>query len=224
MSVGASWAGVRVLTAIEADGNAAHSYRLNHAKVKVLQCTLESVREFSRPKVTEPLIVFGGPPCQGFSVSNQRTRDKHNPKNWLFRHYLRFVRLVEPDWVVFENVSGIAQTENGLFLERVQSGLKRLGYDSVTWVLNASDFGVPQRRTRLFIVGNRSGVRILDPKYAGLPSTVGDAICDLPPLSNGANVDRLPYRSSPRSTYARQMRGALKSSTNHLVTNNAPLI
>ena len=64
-------------------------------------------------------VLFGGPPCQGFSYSNLRTRSSENLNNWLYIEFMRVVRLWEPDWVVFENVKGLTNTEGGIFLEQV---------------------------------------------------------------------------------------------------------
>jgi len=58
-------------------------------------------------------ILFGGPPCKGFSTSNQKTRNKANDDNWLFKEYLRITKEAKPDWVIVENVQGIIETENG---------------------------------------------------------------------------------------------------------------
>jgi DNA (cytosine-5)-methyltransferase 1 len=88
--------------------------------------------------------------------------------------------------------------------------------------LNAADFGVPQRRTRLFLVANRSGISIAPPVPRTKAVSVGEAIGDLPVLKNGASVDTLPYGLTPPSMYARQLRKRLAISSNHLVTANQP--
>ena len=168
--------------------------------------------------------MFGGPPCQGFSTSNQRTRTETNPQNWLFLQYIRVVKLLQPEWIVFENVIGITQTAKGHFLEMVRSALADAGYPTIQSILNSADFGVPQRRTRLFLVANRSGVHFSQPAPLTKVVTVGEAIDDLPILGNGASVDTLPYGSTPPSPYARRLRGTLALSSNHLVTNNQPFV
>ena len=109
-------------------------------------------------------VLFGGPPCQGFSTSNQKTRNSDNPDNWLFEEYIRIVRLCRPDWVVFENVKGIIDTEGGIFFDHVLKRLKRAGYIISWWVLNSSGFGVPQYRNRLFVIGSLHGVVVAEPK------------------------------------------------------------
>ena len=225
MSLGAEWAGIEVAAAIEADPHAAETFRLNHANSLMLNQRIELVKEipFQRDK-QDRLIVFGGPPCQGFSTSNQRTRGSSNPANWLFKHYLRLVKQLSPDWVVFENVTGLSITESGHFLDAVMQGFKKLGYATESLILNAHEFGVPQRRSRLFIVASLHQEKFTAPKGDQTEVTVTDAINDLPILRNGSMVDVRPYRSEPHSDYARKMRGAVTSCGNHLVTRNAPYV
>jgi DNA (cytosine-5)-methyltransferase 1 len=166
MSLGAQWAGVRVRFAVELDVHAAKTYAANHPYVSVINTRIENVRSITVPKRERPLILFGGPPCQGFSTSNQRTRTSENPLNWLFRDYIRIVRELMPDWVVFENVPGIVVTEGGRFLKAVLLDFVRLGYRTEHFVLNAVNFGVPQRRSRLFVVASlhNEAVQIQSPR------------------------------------------------------------
>lgn len=222
MSVGAAWAGIDVQVAIESDPHAAATFSRNHPGVSVLDKKIETIRSCESLgvlKKRDALIVFGGPPCQGFSTSNQRTRTAKNPSNWLFSEYLRFVKMLLPQWVVFENVKGILETEGSYFLDRVTSGLKRLGYGVSVWLLNASDFGVPQKRSRVFVIGFLDGSEIPKPEPTSRDLvTVRHAIKDLPILRNGASTNVLPYRCAAGSLFARGMRGRLQSCANHFVT------
>jgi len=225
MSLGATLAGLKVQFALESNRHACRTYASNHHGTELLYKRIEDVvksdfKSFRSRR--HELIVFGGPPCQGFSTSNQRTRTLTNPQNWLFLQFIRVVRLVQPEWVVFENVIGITQTARGQLLDHIRSALADAGYPTTQLILNAADFGVPQRRTRLFLIANRSGIETTPPPLFAEPVTVGEAIGDLPELRNGASVNELPYGLFPPSPYARQLRGALKFATNHLVTNNCP--
>ena len=225
MSLGASLAGVKVLYALEANRHACTTYAHNHRDSKLLHKRIEDVVKSDFKSLRNRrhgLIVFGGPPCQGFSTSNQRTRTVDNPQNWLFLQYIRVVKLLQPEWIVFENVIGITQTAKGHFLRTVRSALADAGYPTTQLTLNAADFGVPQRRTRLFLIANRSGISLSSPLPLAKTVSVGQAIGDLPALINGASVDSLPYGSAPPSTYAQQLREGLVVSSNHLVTNNNP--
>lgn len=206
MSCGALAAGIRVALAIEADPNATATYSHNHKETIVLEQRVEQIKKKTMESVKrgkEGTIVFGGPPCQGFSYSNQRTRKVDNPNNWLFLEFLRVVKLWHPDWVVFENVRGITDTEGGIFLEQVIEGLENDGYSVAHAVLNAVDFSVPQNRSRLFVVGRRGKITPRLPSQQKLPTVkVCDAIADLPELSNGASVSQLSYPRPAKSKYA----------------------
>lgn len=227
MSVGASMAGVKVAVAIEADFYAASTYSKNHPGTLVIQDDIRRIDPDQislLPKIRrtkEPIVVFGGPPCQGFSTSNQRTRSAANPSNWLFKEYTRFVKKMYPDWIIFENVRGIVETEHGAFLEHVSRELKKTGYTLTVGILNAMHFGVPQDRSRLFIIGSLHGESApLPQKKHGL-ITVNEALADLPPLENGASYDILRYSSKALSPYGEMMRGKLAHCDGHLVTHNA---
>ena len=148
-----------------------------------------------------------------------------NANNWLYMEYMRLVKEVRPDWVVFENVKGLIETENGFFLEAVLDGFKKLGYTTNHFVLNSANFGVPQRRNRLFIIGSLHGIEVSAPQSSVKKHrTVKDAIHDLPELENGDAPDLEKYAKSAESTYAKKMRGKLDECWNNVVTDNAPHI
>lgn len=222
--MGAQAAGVRIAYAIEANRHAAATYRANHPGIPMIADDIRSVTEFPTIRDSGPVVVFGGPPCQGFSTSNQRTRSSENPANWLYKEFMRFVEGVCPDYVVFENVKGIVETEQGTFLSAILEGFDAAGYKTTHGVLNAADFGVPQRRSRLFIVASRIGSVPLPMPTVGEAPTVWDAISDLPELENGALVSEMPYSRAPHSPYAEKMREGCHVSHNNLVTKNAPHI
>ena len=225
MSLGAQMAGIDVKVAIEIDHHASATYRKNHAATKVIENDVTKINTIDIPTKGNMTVLFGGPPCQGFSTSNQRTRSRNNPSNWLFKEFIRIVRLWCPDWVVFENVRGIVETENGLFLNSIINDFEAAGYTCSYGVLCASAFGVPQVRSRFFLVGSRHGVSISMPSPKGCqPVTVHDAISDLPSLPNGATENYLPYSSTTHSNYAKSMRSIQAGCTGHLVTQNAPHI
>ncbi len=225
MSLGAVQAGVDVRLAVESDKYAAATYAYNHPQTKVFAEDIRRVRRINIPSNGESRIIFGGPPCQGFSTSNQKTRNSNNPNNWLFREYIRIVKLWKPDWVVFENVQGIADTEGGMFLDFVLKAFKKLGYTTSWWILNSSDYGVPQKRNRLFIIGSLHGIEVRKPEPDNEKSiSVKDAIFDLPNLKNGASKNIMPYKKIKPSGYANVLRCGLKASANHLVTRNNSLV
>ena len=229
MSQGAVSAGVKVALAVESDRNAAATYAQNHRETCLYA---GDIRGFTDRKIkairhgTKATVVFGGPPCQGFSYSNSRTRTAGNPENWLFTEFLRVVRAWQPDIVVFENVQGIVNTANGTFLRHVLRGLEELKYNAIHGVLNAADFGVAQNRARLFLLASRHRCHTLhlpEPQILN-PPTVAEAIGDLPPLANGAHENRLPYKCEATSSYARRLRGGMRECANHLVTKSSPVV
>lgn len=227
MSTGAAMSGIDVRYAVEMDKHAAATFALNHPSTKLFDRDIRKVRatDFGSLDRAEPLIIFGGPPCQGFSTSNQKNRDSANTNNWLYREYLRMVKEVRPDWIVFENVKGLLETENGFFLDAVLKGFKKAGYTTNHFVLNSADFGVPQKRNRLFIIGSLHGMRIAAPKRTVKKHvTVGHAFRDLPILENGDMSDEKAYSYHARTNYAKALRGTLMTCHNNIVTNNAPKI
>lgn len=223
--MGARLSGVDVRAAVESHPSACLTYAANHPGATVLGTDIAKVATINIGPRQEPLVLFGGPPCQGFSTSNQRTRHADNPKNWLFREFLRMVETLKPEWVVFENVTGILQTDGGRFAESFREQLKAMGYRIAFGTLNAADFGCPQRRSRYIVIAALNS----DPELptpapdVSLP-TLWQAIGDLPELLNGAMVDELEYAGAPLSDYARRMRSELTKCTGHLVSRNADLI
>ncbi len=223
MSLGAELAGVDVRYAVEANPVACATYHHNHPNTELIPRRIEEVtaKDFKGIRLKrKDLVVFGGPPCQGFSTSNQRTRTKDNPNNWLFKEYIRLVNELQPEWVVFENVTGITQTDKGSFLEHVRFALAEIGYPTTQWILNAADFGVPQLRSRLFLIANRSELSVDVPHMKIRRFTVHDAIGDLPVLPVGASIDMMSYGLERPSAFAKRLRGRMACSSNHFVTNN----
>lgn len=227
MSIGAMAAGVDVKIAIEIDKYAAATYKANHPNTVMYN---EDVRKVKLKGSCEKgkndvKILFGGPPCQGFSTSNQKTRNKNNQNNWLFQEYLRLTREQTPDWVIVENVKGIVETEDGYFFEKINASLKKLGYTTKHAILNAIDFGVPQIRNRVFIVGSLHGIQYQFPKPTTKKClTVRDAISDLPQLASGSTAHELDYSAKAQSKYQSSKRKNSKKSVNNLVTDNNDLV
>lgn len=227
MSIGAEMSGLNVRYAVELNKYAAQTFSLNHQSTELINKDIREVtaRHFKNLGKNEQKVIFGGPPCQGFSTSNQKNRDMNNENNWLYQEYLRLVKEVRPDWIIFENVKGLIETENGFFLDAVLKGFKQLGYTTSHFVLNSVDFGVPQKRNRLFIIGSLHGMAVSAPSATVKKHrTVKDAIHDLPELENGDAPDLEKYISPSKTVYAKSMRGRLKECYNNIVTGNAPHI
>jgi len=226
LSLGAEWAGVKVKTAIEKDKSAAETYRLNHKDATVLCDDIRDIDAHSLVGDNPVFIIMGGPPCQGFSMSNTKSRNMKNPNNHLFEEFLRFVKDIRPKWFLFENVWGFTKMEDGKTESYVQKRFEDLGYEVTPKVLWADDYGVPQRRNRFFMVGNIDGIKFEFPKPLEKKITVEEAIGDLPPLENGDNFEVLDYRVKKReaSDYAKNMRKNSKKALQNYVSKNNDLV
>ncbi len=217
-------AGITPKLAIEIDQHAAQTFRINHPESKVLQEDISTINPFEHINF-QPFVLCGGPPCQGFSIANTRSRNLKNPNNWLFKEYLRFIKELQPRWFVFENVEGFKSFDNGDFALNVEKKLSLLGYETSSKVLNAADFGVPQNRNRYFIIGHLKklgGLKFNFESLKKLPTiTVGEALSNLPSLKNGGRENFLPYkRSSKKHSYLKLMTKNSRNSTQNFVTQN----
>ena len=220
-------AGIDVQQVVELDYHSARTYKENHKpKYGIFQ---DDIRKFQPAKIerrnNSGIVVFGGPPCQGFSTSNQKTRSKENQDNWLFEEFIRVVRVIHPDWFVFENVKGILETEKKFFIKQLIEKMEKIGYSITSGILNAVDFGVPQKRARCFVIGclGKKSFEFPDPGTKS-PVTVKEAISDLPLLSNGASECYLEYPSDACDLYAKSLRSDSSGCHNHLVTYNNSIV
>jgi DNA (cytosine-5)-methyltransferase 1 len=231
--MGFRMAGCSVTHAVERDKWAAATYRANNPDTNLIEgdiCSVDPTRIAEPRKCLSRLFaVIGGPPCQGFSEANRRTRTIQNKQNYLYREFFRFVRALRPRWFVLENVAGLRTLAKGRFLKSILQSAVRAGYSASCAESNAADYGVPQFRRRLFVIGCRDAVPFEPPTPThgdGLTPyvTVRDAIGDLPPLPNGASVAFLPYRTGigSASAYQRLMRREPSAATvqGNLVTNS----
>lgn len=223
LSLGAEMAGISMRYAVEADTHAAASYRKNFKDATVF---CEDIRKLSTDSLkSEPVfIIMGGPPCQGFSLSNTKTRDMSNPNNRMFEEFLRFVKDIGPTWFVFENVYGLTKFKNGdeNIQDHIEKRFRIIGYEVNSKILYASDYGVPQRRNRLFIVGNRNGIKFEFPDKLDYSVSVDEAISDLPILINGEVLMEgkytIPFEQA--TPYAQLMREKSKAPTQNIVSRN----
>lgn len=228
LSLGFEAAGFDMFFANEIDRYAAATYSANRSGSvvvdtrdigKVAPSDVMALKSLTKGELD---IVIGGPPCQGFSTSNTKTRNTRNPVNELVFSYVNFVGELWPKWCVMENVAGLKTFCGGTVLSDLQSKLETLGYETEVVVLNAVDFGVPQNRKRTFLIGNRLGVDLhfvntLLSKRLHPPLTVNDAISDLPELSNGNLVDMHRYKTQAKNEFQTMMR----ESSDEFVANNS---
>ncbi|RLQ90218.1 DNA cytosine methyltransferase [Planomicrobium sp. Y74] len=139
-------------------------------------------------------IVIGGPPCQAFSsagIARDPNRMKDDPRNYLYRQYIKFIIRYSPKFFIFENVKGILTAQKGNILKALQKELSNAGYHIDYRVLNAKDFGVSQNRQRVILIGWRKEYEFTYPDFI-FPiqiTPISELFNDLPPLRNGLSVD-----------------------------------
>ena len=217
LSLGAQNAGFEIVVAVEQDKAASLTFKRNHKNSVVVNGDIKAVdtQQFD----FEPFAIFGGPPCQGFSTSNTKTRNLKNENNFLFEEFVRFVRELSPQWFLFENVEGIVNFNKGATMRHIEQCFNKLGYEVSSKVLCAADYGVPQNRNRFIMVGNKLGISFEFPKAQKKKVTVAEAISDLPDLENGQKLEIGHYKNSG-STYAKKMRKGSKNPLQNYVSKN----
>ncbi|MDQ0878975.1 DNA (cytosine-5)-methyltransferase 1 [Paenibacillus sp. V4I3] len=145
-------------------------------------------------------VLIGGPPCQAYSLVG-RARDpygkENDPRNYLYRQYVKFLEKYQPNVFVFENVPGILNAGKGILFNDIAKILDESGYKIKAKILNAVDFGVLQQRRRVILIGWKKGLQYGYPKFKPIEHNylVNDLLKDLPPLNPGESDDR--YSTDP---------------------------
>lgn len=184
----------------------------------IVEEIVERVRSVKR---TAPLWVLGGPPCQGFSTAGKR-RTMQDKRNHLFWNYRDLLDALEPDGFLFENVTGLLNMDSGHTFQRIREVLGEAFSRVTHWVLKSEEFAVPQRRSRVFILGSNNGETLEAPsRLTGLDVnrslfgeiqravSVEEALGDLPPLKQGQDGSNLSYEIPPSHPYQEFMRGKI---------------
>lgn len=201
LTQGLKMAGFQVLGAVDVDPLSVETYKANHKEVIVWENDIHRISAGEMKKKIglhkgELDLLAGCPPCQGFSsirtLNGARRID--DPRNELIFDFLRFVKELRPKAIMFENVPGLAIDERMNFF---RDRLKELGYRGDSGVLDAADYGVPQRRRRMIILGGRFEY-IKFPLASSSHKTVRDAIASLPPP--GKSGDPLHDLAEKRSS------------------------
>ncbi len=238
-----------IVYAIDSNREAAKTASANHARCMV---STEDIRETEPSRVAEQIntskidLIVGGPPCQGFSsLRPNRSSLEEDERNNLFLNFARFVEYFRPKVFVLENVVGLLTHDSGNTLAKIQEVFSDLSYTTDWRVLNAANYGVPQKRERFILIGSRDQTPIIFPEpthfFRGrsigyrdksrsplalelLPPAISvmEAIDDLPPLQS--NEEALIYTAEPRNKYQRQRRKKTHDLTLHRATNHSPKI
>ncbi len=220
LSLGFEMAGFESVLAIDLWKDAIVTYNHNR-KEKVGMCS--DVKDLSDEYLKslnangEIIGVIGGPPCQGYSTVG--TRDINDPRNHLYLQYCRVVEQVKPTFFVLENVKGLTTLCNGMFRDDIYNRFSKLGYTVSYKIINASHYGVPQKRERVFFVG----IKNIEFKFpTGDDSkiiTCKEALSDLPRLTEENGVDlHHKYVSEPQTPYQALMRKNSDIIRNHQLT------
>lgn len=227
-SLGFEMAGYQIAIGADILCPAIETFRNNHKNVSTI---LGDIKNVSATQILDLLngthvdVLIGGVPCQGFSLNN-RKRHEGDKRNQLYREFIRFVEILQPQAVVLENVSGMKSTGN--IVETIEKELSEAGNMHVkSQFLYAPDYGVPQSRTRLLFVGIKGHdfdfseiIKTHGPETKKPYVTVGDALSDLPHLE--ANSSARQYSMPPQNDYQRLMRKGtpMDALTNHQSPNH----
>jgi DNA (cytosine-5)-methyltransferase 1 len=245
MGEGFRQAGYFVIAAIDNDDHAYDTLVKNASPngTTVLQRDISNVSLTGRVDV-----VVGGPPCQGFSmvgrpkISHLKKNGgkKRDRRNGLYKHFVRAVKSLNPQFFVMENVPGIFSYQEGKVARQISSDFEDMGYKTESRILNAVEYGVPQVRRRAFFVGNRVGVQnpfpnktnfdplrgaqatLDEPQNLAKCVTLSEAISDLPPLQPGGGLDEVAYPPPGRLTdYERAAREGSQMLYNHVARHHS---
>lgn len=230
LALGFMWAGWTPIIGNDIDSYAIETHKRNLGgeaivgdinSEEVYNTIIEKAIAARKANPDLPLFVLGGPPCQGFSTANTR-RGAEDMRNWLFKSYVRIVKAIKPDGFVFENVRGILNLDKGKFFEMIKSELKECVDEINVNQVSAVNYGVPQRRDRVIIIGgdaalvqhfNMHEISCVskDGQISILPSVIGveDAIGDLPELQPGEDGSSYNYRFPAANPYQKFMRGLI---------------
>ena len=216
-STGFVQAGFDIIKAVEFDKTIADTYQRNHLQTKVLVSDIGEIDNTDNFVENESEVIIGGPPCQGFSMAGARIRGGFvdDPRNYLFKHYFNIVKIIKPKVFIIENVKGILTMSKGaIFKEIVNLFSDSNNFNGDKYyvhykVVNALDFGVPQHRERVIIIGVKNKDFDIESLFKETknavksqildffePTTVWDAISNIPTPTINGECTKLPVQSS----------------------------
>jgi len=236
--------GFDVSFALDWDADSCASYATNHKGTHVEHAPITALTpdDVAAKSGGDVDVVVGGPSCQGFSTARKdRWNDPEDDRNRLWTHMLAVVERLQPRAFLIENVPGLVYWKTGAFGATILQGFRKLGY-AVTEprILLAADYGVPQRRRRLFIIGlkgdrpfefpplmhlggwRRDTLHIWERRRQELGLlrhlTCWEAIGDLPSIGTGLGAPRMTYRDVRPTPFIRQMRGGVTVLRDHEIS------
>jgi len=224
LSEGLRQAGFETRLGLDIDPRALATYSQNHPEAETALADISTVsgKQLLRlANIADVDLLAGGPSCQGFSTHGKRIED--DPRNFLFKEFVRVVDEVRPKFFLMENVKGLLVYSKGRFKNLIEDAFDRIGYRVASKTLCAADFGVPQLRHRVVFIGTRlsraelsfpSGTHSAERSHGVEMSqyvTVEDAIGDLPRLMSGRKNTRMEYVSAPTSEFQHYVREGAES-------------
>jgi len=222
-----------IIAANEILPDMAKAYELNHPSVKmyckdIKDFGIKDLEKDFNIKKGEIDLVIGGPPCQAYSTVGKRLID--DPKGKLFQEYYRILKKINPKVFLFENVKGLLSMQKGELLKTIISLFESLNYKVKFKVLNSANYGVPQVRERVIIIGTKFNKNFKYPKITHTDNennlfnkdlksflTLSDAISDLPFINS--NEESFEYSSEPKNEFQKIMR---KNAPDKIMDHNAP--
>jgi DNA (cytosine-5)-methyltransferase 1 len=223
LSYGFELAGFDVVAAVDFDPIAAATYRQRNPEIPFFEADIATItgRALADAAGRDIDVVIGGPSCQGFSTHGKR--DPNDPRNFLFKHFVRIVNELRPLFVVMENVRGLLTYDKGHYRQEIHAAFANIGYRIDSRVLRAVEYGVPQLRERVFFIATRTNAQIAFPAPTHCPPeevvltglqpyvTVRDALGDL--FAIGEEGEETRYAAPPQTDFQRYVRKATKAST-----------
>jgi DNA (cytosine-5)-methyltransferase 1 len=226
-TLGLKNAGVKTIGAMEIDRFASQTFRTNFPNIPHYEADITEYGDSDIKRLFMGVdIITGGPPCQGFSVAGLSQYGIIDNRNNLIMEMYRFASLLRPSVVILENVKGILNgklSPTKKALDEYINSMSNIGYSIKVFVLNTSDFGVPQGRERVFVMAAKNEAfipnEIIGEYTNGLKSkrTVGEALEDLPLIDSGEGIeDSVPYAFEARTDYQRWLREGSTGVYNHV--------
>jgi DNA (cytosine-5)-methyltransferase 1 len=225
MTLGFKWAGFNSIIASDIDENCGKTIEKNFPETKFILGNISDVDKIYFDDIIknkEIDLITGGPPCQGFSLANKnRNKVEDDPRNKLFYDYVKFIKWYSPKAFVMENVKGLLSMEKGKGIQTILEEFENagLGYNVDYKVLTASDYGVPQKRERVILIGFRKDLNLF-PEFPeenkSIQISVDEAILDLPEINAGQGKENADYISEPMNNYQKLMRKNSKKVFNHI--------
>lgn len=230
-----------IVGAIEFDKWAAETFQYNHPNATTLVGDIQQFDEkFLLEKFQDkPDIILGGPPCQGFSIANRKAGDASDPRNSLFKEFIRVGDIFKPEIMIMENVPNLikAKTHSKEFvIDIILKELENLGYHVNHTILSATDYGVPQIRKRLIVIASRNKLKNPFPPLTHSVETdpnslfendlkktptLWDAISDLPQINACEGAEEMDYTTGPKNEFQELLRGKSRKVFNHVAMKHS---